>query len=67
MVRVRLVTRLSFGNIHGLLLSADGMGELQYASNDIYRGHWKDGFRHGKVGHPSSLVSEEQMNVERLL
>ena len=28
---------------------ADGMGELQYTSNDIYRGYWKDGTRHGSV------------------
>ena len=31
------------------LLSVDGYGELQFASDDIYRGHWKDGVRHGKV------------------
>ena len=27
----------------------DGYGELQFASNDVYRGHWKDGVRHGSV------------------
>ena len=28
----------------------DGYGELQFASDDVYRGFWKDGIRHGKVG-----------------
>ena len=28
---------------------SDGYGELQFASNDVYRGHWKDGVRHGSV------------------
>ena len=31
-------------------ISIDGFGELQFASDDIYRGNWKDGVRHGKVG-----------------
>lgn len=27
----------------------DGYGELQFASNDVYRGNWKEGVRHGSV------------------
>ena len=42
---------INFGSI-----SIDGFGELQFASDDIYRGNWKDGVRHGKVGTIHGLV-----------
>ena len=35
----------------------DGMGELQFASNDIYRGYWKDGIRHGDVSTTNEYVN----------
>ena len=46
-------SHLFFDTIHTILGFSfsfiDGFGELQFASNDVYRGQWKDGIRHGTV------------------
>ncbi len=44
-------------------ISVDGFGELQFASDDIYRGNWKDGVRHGKVGTINGLVKGRHYTV----
>ena len=36
------------------MVFSDGYGETRYCNDDVYKGQWKDGIKHGKVDNESS-------------